>query len=102
MRRGHWSRSFAALSIAVAVVGGGGAPAAAGGAPETSAGFQSGGVSIITFKSAAREGLDLGWADGDRINLVQLKIYPDRNLRSLSVPTPAGARLLTVFVAYSS
>jgi hypothetical protein len=98
----HWSRYVATLSIAVAVVGGGGAVAASGGAPETTAICQLGGATTVTFKSVAREGVVLSWATDDRVSLAQLEMSPERKDRSISIPTPTGARILAVFIGYSS
>jgi len=102
MRTKRSSRHFAALSASLALVGGVVAVDAQGVAPQPTATCAIGGESTITFTGYPREGVQMGWADADRINFSQIALTPDARVRSISLPTPEGARFLAVFIAYDS
>ena len=95
------SLHFAALLGSLALVGGVVAIDASGAAPQPTA-TCAGGKTTITFTGNAREGVQMDWADAERINISHIELAPAPNIRSISQTTPAGARFVAVFVGYNS
>jgi hypothetical protein len=96
------TRRLVALLASLTLVGTVIAVDASAVAPTESIACVIGGESTVNVTRSVRQSVQMFWADANHENFSQEEIFPDRRARTISSPTPEGAQLLTVFIAYSN